>query len=65
MQNKKKGVSMLNLIKAFFRDEEGQGMVEYIIIVIVIAIAALVAFRLLGRRVAGTASKAAASVSAL
>lgn len=56
---------MLNLIKAFFRDEEGQGMVEYIIIVIVIAIAALVAFRLLGKNVTKKASVAAASVENL
>ncbi|MEO0128685.1 MAG: Flp family type IVb pilin [candidate division WOR-3 bacterium] len=54
-----------NAMLSFFRDEEGQGMVEYIIIVIVIAIAAIVAFKLLGRKISGGASRAASAVSAL
>ncbi|MEO0128687.1 MAG: hypothetical protein ABIL02_00410 [candidate division WOR-3 bacterium] len=56
---------IFNKVFWLIKDEEGQGMVEYIIIVIVIAIAALVAFRLLGRRVTHKASEAAQSIQNL
>ena len=54
-----------NTILSFFKDEEGQTMVEYIIIVIVIAIAALVAFRMIGGAVKSKAEQAAASIGEL
>lgn len=38
----------------FHRDEEGQGLVEYVLIIALIAIIAIVAVRLLGSRVSGT-----------
>jgi len=37
-------------VKAAMLDESGQGMVEYIIIVVVVAIAAIVAWRILGQK---------------
>ena len=39
---------MKNFIKNFFKDEDAQGMTEYIIIVVVIALAALTAWRFYG-----------------
>jgi Flp pilus assembly pilin Flp len=36
---------MLNQLKRVLKDERGQGMTEYILIVVLIAIAAIVAFQ--------------------
>ncbi len=38
-------------IDSLLKDEEGQGMVEYIIIVVVIAIAAIVVFKTIGKNI--------------
>lgn len=39
------------MVKKFLREEEGQGMVEYILIVALIAVAAIAAVRLFGDRI--------------
>jgi Flp pilus assembly pilin Flp len=43
---------MLNKLKGLWSDEKGQGMVEYIIIVAVVAIGAIVAFKLISGAIA-------------
>jgi pilus assembly protein Flp/PilA len=45
--------------KKFYRDEEGQGMTEYILIVLLIAIIAIAAFKYFGKTVGKTVNKAA------
>ena len=40
------------MIKNFLNDENGQGMTEYILIVILIAIAAIVVVKLFGKKIA-------------
>jgi|Deesub1362A_J573_1020465.scaffolds.fasta_scaffold00347_42 pilus assembly protein Flp/PilA len=42
---------MLNLIKRLFKDEEGQGLVEYGLILALIAVVVIAALVLLGDRV--------------
>ena len=42
---------MWNRIKGFFQDQKGQGMVEYALILAVVAIVALVGFQSLGNNV--------------
>lgn len=39
---------MLNLLRRLWKDEEGQGMVEYGLIIVLIAIGVIVALGLLG-----------------
>jgi len=51
-----------NTLNALFKNEEGQGMVEYILIVIIIAIAAIVAFRFISKAVKHKASEVATSL---
>ena len=41
----------LEKVKQFIRDEEGQGMTEYILIVLLIAIVAIAAFKFFGKKV--------------
>ena len=45
-------------LKKFYRDEEGQGMTEYILIVLLIAIVAIAAFKFFGKRVDESVKKA-------
>ncbi len=45
-----------------FRDKSGQGMVEYIIIVVVVALAALAIFGLLGDTIRGKTGSAIAEM---
>ncbi len=56
---------ILNKITSFLKNEEGQGMVEYIIIVVVIAIAAIVVFKLIGSKVRAKGVQIASSIQRL
>ncbi|MEO0076868.1 MAG: hypothetical protein ABIK19_04315 [candidate division WOR-3 bacterium] len=56
---------ILNKITSFLKNEEGQGMVEYIIIVVVIAIAAIVVFKLIGSKVREKGVQIASSIQRL
>ena len=47
---------MWNRIKGFFQDQKGQGMVEYALILAVVAIVALAGFQTLGNNVNGLAN---------
>ena len=40
---------MLNLITRFIRDEEGQGLAEYALILVLIAVVVIVALKALGK----------------
>jgi pilus assembly protein Flp/PilA len=42
---------MLKMISRLVRDEEGQGLAEYALILVLIAVAAIVAVRTLGTRI--------------
>lgn len=46
-------------LKKFLRDEEGQGMTEYILIVLLIAIVAIAAFKYFGKKVGKSVNSAA------
>ena len=54
---------MKNLLMSLLRDEEGQGMVEYGIIVALIAVVVIGAVQTLGTNTKGTFDKAATAVS--
>jgi pilus assembly protein Flp/PilA len=45
---------MLKMIENLFKDEEGQGLVEYALILVLIAIAVIAAMTLLGNKVNNT-----------
>lgn len=45
--------------KKFMRDEDGQGMTEYILIVLLIAILAIAAFKYFGKKIGKTVNNAA------
>jgi pilus assembly protein Flp/PilA len=45
---------MLRMIEKLFKDEEGQGLVEYALILVLIAIAVIAAMTLLGNKVNNT-----------
>ena len=42
---------MLELIKGFFRNEEGQGLAEYALILVLIAVVVIVALTALGKEI--------------
>ena len=44
---------MLELIKGFFRNEEGQGLAEYALILVLIAVVVIVALTALGEQIKG------------
>jgi len=48
----------MDSLKKAFRNEKAQGMVEYILLVLVIALVAVVAFRTLGNEVSDKANEA-------
>ncbi|MCX5866455.1 MAG: hypothetical protein NT009_03090 [Proteobacteria bacterium] len=50
-------------LNKFLRDEEGQGMTEYILIVLLIAIVAIAAFKYFGKKVGTTVKDAANTLS--
>jgi Flp pilus assembly pilin Flp len=56
---------MLTRVRKSLRREEGQGMTEYIIIVILIALAVLIAVRFLGSKVEEKTSAAGEKVGGL
>ena len=56
---------MMSRLRRSLRDQKGQGMTEYIIIVILIALAVLIAVRFLGQTVQEKTSAAGSTVGAL
>jgi hypothetical protein len=52
-------------LRRLLSDDAGQGMVEYIIIVLVVAILGIVAWRFLGKKTSAKVSKVAISVDNL
>ncbi len=48
---------MLNLLNGFLKDEEGQSLVEYALLLALIAIVCIVAVEILGNSVKGTFEK--------
>jgi len=56
---------MRDCVRAAMLDESGQGMVEYIIIVVIVAILAIVAWRFLGSKVKHKISEVGQSVDKL
>jgi pilus assembly protein Flp/PilA len=55
---------MLSLLRAVSRDEEGATMVEYALLVALIAVVVIVAVRSIGTSVNGTLTNAADNLSA-
>ena len=53
---------MFKLIKKLYRDEEGQGLVEYGLILALIAIIVIVALRILGNKTKNTMQNVADSL---
>ncbi len=53
---------MLSTIKSMFRDEEGATMVEYALMVALVAVVAIAAVTLLGKSLSGVFSTVAATV---
>ena len=53
---------MFKLIKKLYRDEEGQGLVEYGLILALVAIIVIVALRLLGTKTKNTMQNVADSL---
>ncbi len=45
------------MLKKFLNEEKGQGMTEYILIVVLIAVAAIVVVKLFGKQIAGLFKK--------
>jgi Flp pilus assembly pilin Flp len=56
---------MLTRVRRSLRDQKGQGMTEYIIIVILIALAVLIFTRFLGQKVGSKTSEAGNKVGSL
>jgi pilus assembly protein Flp/PilA len=50
------------LMDLFRRDEEGQGLAEYALILALIAIVAIIALTFLGTQISGTLSKVGTSI---
>ena len=57
-------VSFMLYLQAMKKDEKGQGLVEYALIVVLIAVAAIVAMKLLGGSINTQFSKVAVTVGA-
>lgn len=51
--------SLMKKVRGFIRDEEGQGLVEYALILALVAIAVIVALTALGGKVSSTYDKIA------
>ncbi len=49
---------MLDSLKKLWRDEDGQGMTEYILIVVLIAIAGIAAWRIFGKQIISMVERA-------
>ena len=54
---------MLKNFISMLRDDEGQGLVEYSLIIALVSIVAIVALRVLGKKANNTLNNAAASLS--
>jgi pilus assembly protein Flp/PilA len=54
---------MLNLLKKLFKEEEGQGMVEYGLIIALIAIVVITALSLLGGKLTAVFTKIKDSIT--
>jgi pilus assembly protein Flp/PilA len=53
-RRRKRMKNLIQKIRGFIRSEEGQGLVEYALIIALVAIVILVAISLLGRKVSNT-----------
>jgi len=53
----------MELVKRLFREEEGQGMTEYVLIVALIALAAIIAMKLFGNTVNNVFKETATTLS--
>ncbi len=51
------------MIKQFLNDESGQGMTEYILIVALIAVAAIVVVKAFGTQIVGLFTKSSSKIS--
>ncbi len=54
--------SLIKKISGFIRDEEGQGLVEYALIIALVAIVVIVAIKLVGRKVSNTYTNVAGAL---
>ncbi len=54
---------MLKNLTAMFRDDEGQGLVEYALIIALISVVAIVALRLIGTNASAKLNNAALNLS--
>ena len=54
---------IMDSLKRAFRNEKGQGMVEYILLVVVIALVALVGFKAIGTAANEKADEAAGNIT--
>jgi len=54
---------VLNTFKSMLRSEDGQGLVEYALIIALVSIVAIVVLRTLGNSVSRTLNNAASSLS--
>lgn len=54
---------MLNALKALLKNDEGQGLVEYGLIIALVSVVAIAALQILGKKASNTLSNAAAYLS--
>lgn len=54
MQARKKVKYIINMVKRIFKDEDGQGLVEYALILVFIAIVVITSMQLMGGQVKQT-----------
>lgn len=53
---------MIEMLRGFWDDESGQGLVEYALILFLVALAVILALRLLGRKTANVINNVADSL---
>lgn len=54
---------MVEMLRSFWEDESGQGLVEYALILFLVALAVILALRLIGRRTANVLNNVADSLN--
>jgi len=54
---------MTKMLRSFWNDESGQGLVEYALILFLVALAVILALRLIGRRTANVLNNVADSLN--